>query len=252
MDAKERESGPAAPPLLLGEGGSSPFKEKLAGLLPGGGNLDQCLTCGLCAAGCPATGLEGMDPRKFVRLAALGLDEEILSTPWVWMCTMCKRCLYACPMQVDIPQLVYQARAAWPREARPKGIRGSCDVALSTPTNSAMGVKPDDFKFVIEDILEEVKGSQPFCEDLEISVDRPGAHFFLNQNSREPATEPDEMVPLWKILKTVGADWTYASKGWAAENYCMFLAEDASWEANLRNKMQTVQELGCQVWLNTE
>jgi hypothetical protein len=40
-------------------------------------------------------------------------------------------------------------------------------------------------------------------------------------------SEPDEMVPLWKIFDVVGADWTYSSKGWAAENFCMFSGNEA-------------------------
>ena len=115
------------------------FLEKVKRVLPEGGNLTLCLTCGACASGCPATGLEGMDPRKFLRMAALGMDEEITSTPWVWMCTMCQRCIYVCPMKIDIPQLVYNARASWPREERPKGILGSCDMALRNASGSAMG-----------------------------------------------------------------------------------------------------------------
>ena len=87
------------------------FLDKVKELLPEGGNLNLCLTCGACSSGCPATGLEDMDPRKFLRMAALGLDEEITTTPWAWMCTMCQRCIYVCPMKIDIPQLVYHARA---------------------------------------------------------------------------------------------------------------------------------------------
>jgi heterodisulfide reductase subunit C len=115
------------------------FLDKVIELLPEGGNLNLCLTCGACSSGCPATGLADMDPRKFLRMAALGMDEEMLSTPWVWMCTMCQRCVYVCPMQIDIPQLVYNVRAAWPREDRPKGILGSCDMALRNDSCSAMG-----------------------------------------------------------------------------------------------------------------
>ncbi len=243
---------PQLPPVVLTGKTRSVFMDTVKALLPEGGNLNLCLTCGLCSAGCPATGLEGMDPRKFLRMAALGMDEEVTSTPWVWQCTMCQRCIHACPMQINIPQLVYQARQAWPREERPKGIRGSCDVACGTLTNSAMGVKPEDFVFVVEDILEEVRENQEVCKDLTAPVNKSGAMYFLNQNSREPATEPDEMVPLWKILNLVGADWTYSDKGWAAENYCMFLADDAKWEAVVRNKMAEVERLGCRYWLNTE
>jgi len=65
-------------------------------------------------------------------------------------------------------------------------------------------------------------------------------------------TEPDEMVPLWKIMHLAGADWTYGTKGWAAENYCLFSADNESWEKIVRTKVKAVEELGCKVWLNTE
>ncbi len=238
--------------VILGKGKRSTFKDKVMSLLPDGGNLNACLTCGACTSGCPASGLENMDPRKFLRMASLGMDEEILSTPWVWMCSMCQRCIHACPMKIDIPQLVYYARQSWPREKRPKGILESCNLALKHETCSAMGTSEEDFRFVVEDVLDEYRSTQPEFADMKAPIDKKGAEFFLNQNSREPVTEPDEMVPLWKILHIVGADWTYGSKGWAAENYCMFLADDESWERIVRIKAEAVDDLGCRVWLNTE
>lgn len=226
--------------------------DKVKDLIPGGGNLELCFTCGTCASGCPATGLDDLDPRKFLRMLLLGLDEEVLSTPWVWMCTMCQRCIHACPQQVDIPQLVFNVRASWPRENRPKGILGSCDMALKFDSCSAMGAREEDFQFVVEDVLEEVRETQPGWEELQAPINKQGAEYFLNQNSREPVTEPDEMVPLWKILHIVGADWTYGTKGWAAENYCLFLADTEAWEHIVRVKAKAVDDLGCKVWLNTE
>jgi ferredoxin len=228
------------------------FMDKVKELLPDGGNLNLCLTCGACASGCPATGLGGMDPRKFLRMAALGLDDEILKSEWVWWCSMCQRCIYVCPMKIDIPQLVYNARSAWPREERPKGIVGSCDMALRNESCSAMGASPEDFQFVVEDVLEEYREAQPEFKDMQAPIDKEGAEFFVNQNSREPVTEPDELVPLWKILHTVGADWTYGSKGWAAENYCMFLADDESWKHITSISARQAEDLGCRVFLNTE
>ncbi len=163
--------------------------------------------------GLPGHGLEDMDPRKFLRMAALGLDEEVLNSNWAWMCTMCQRCIYACPMKIDIPQLVFNVRNRWPKDPQPKGIRGSCEMALKNNTCSAMGASEEDWRFVVEDVLEEVRETQRGFDQLEAPMDKQGAHFFLNQNSREPVTEPDEMVPLWKILHLVGADWTYGSQG---------------------------------------
>ena len=65
----------------LSEKKKSMFIDKVKEILPEGGNLNLCLTCGACSSGCPATGLEGMDPRKFLRMAALGMDDEILNSP---------------------------------------------------------------------------------------------------------------------------------------------------------------------------
>lgn len=228
------------------------FMDTVMATLPERGNLNLCLTCGLCSSGCPIAGYEDMDPRKFLRMCAMGMAEEAAAHPWVWMCTMCQRCVYACPMQVNIPQIIFLARQSWPRESRPKGILGSCEQALRTEGNSAMGASSEDFKFVVQDINEEVRENQECCKDIVAPMDKKGAMYFLNQNSREPVTEPDEMVPLWKILNMAGADWTYGSRGWAAENYCMFLADNDSWEKVVRNKVQAVEDLGCKYWLNTE
>ena len=228
------------------------FLDKVKQILPNGGNLSLCLTCGACSSGCPATGLANMDPRKFLRLVALGLEEEITKHPWVWMCTMCERCLHVCPMSINIPGLVFEARKLWPREERPKGILGSCDMALKNDSCSAMGASPEDFRFVVEDILEEVRETQPGWKDLQAPIDKQGAYFFLSQNSREPVTEPDEMIPLWKILHLVGADWTYSCTGWGGENYCMFLADDENWKKVATTTINSAKSLGCKVYLNTE
>jgi ferredoxin len=238
--------------IKIGGEKKSIFKDKVMELLPNGGNLNACLTCGACASGCPATGLEGMDPRKFLRMAALGMDEELLSTNWAWMCSMCQRCVHVCPMEINIPALVYNVRASWPRETRPKGILGSCDAALSNESGSAMGTPVDDFVFVVGDVLEEYQENQPEFADMQAPIDKKGAEFVLNQNSREPVTEPDELVPLWKILHTVGVDWTYTSKGWAGENYCMFLSDDEAWKHLTTQSLNAAKEVGCKTFLNTE
>lgn len=238
--------------IKLGGKKKSIFIDKVKELLPEGGNLNLCLTCGMCSSGCPATGIDEMDPRKFLRMAALGLDNEILNSNWAWCCTMCQRCIYVCPMKIDIPQLVFNVRNSWPRDQRPRGILGSCDLALKHDTCSAMGTSEEDFQFVVEDVLEEYREAQPEFADMEAPINKVGAEFFLNQNSREPVTEPDEMLPLWKILHLVGADWTYGTKGWGGENYCMFLADNDAWKHITEVKKKAVEDLQCKVWLNTE
>ncbi|MFH0782880.1 MAG: (Fe-S)-binding protein [Pseudomonadota bacterium] len=229
------------------------FLDKVREALPEGGNLNLCLTCGACVAGCPATGILDMDPRKFLRMAAMGMDDELTAHKWVWMCSMCTRCTYVCPMNINIAGLIMEGRRLlWPREDRPRGILLSCDMALKNPSTSATGTPPDDFRFVVEDVLEEVRQNQPGWENLQAPIDKEGAVFYLSQNSREPVSLPDEMVPLWKILHLAGADWTYGSTAWAGENYCMFLADDQGWRQITEATVHRAEELGCQVYLNTE
>ena len=134
------------------------FLDKVRQELPEGGNLNLCLTCGACAAGCPATGMLDMDPRKFLRMAAMGLDDELNVNKWVWLCSMCMRCTYVCPMEINIAGLIMEGRRLlWPREDRPSGILKSCDMALRNPSTSATGTPPDDFRFVIEHLRSPCK-----------------------------------------------------------------------------------------------
>ncbi len=232
---------------------TSKLKMKAMEILPNGGNLDRCYTCATCTSGCPASGLaDDLDPRKFLRMVLLGMDEEVMNSDWLWVCTLCQRCVSACPMDVDIPGLVYFARTLVPREERPKGILGSCDKHLQS-NGGAMGIPKEDFEFVVEDVRDELHEAEPNFAELQANIDKKGAKYCLNQNSREPVLEPEEMMPLWKILHMVDADWTYPSHMWGGENYCMFLADDENWEHIIREQVNYIDnELGCEYYINTE
>ena len=47
---------------------------------------DLCFMCGTCADGCPVTEVDDLDPRKAVRIAALGLDQELIDSRFPWIC----------------------------------------------------------------------------------------------------------------------------------------------------------------------
>jgi hypothetical protein len=147
---------------------------------------------------------------------------------------------------------VFNMRAAWPTDKKPKGIVGSAMAARKNDSGSAMGLTSQMVMETVEELLEEVQEEQEGFENLQAPFDKKGATYVLNQNSREPQMEEDEMVPLWKILDMVGADWTYSSKGWAAENYALFMADNELWEENVRLKASGVENIGAKYWLNTE
>ena len=211
--------------------------------------IEYCLTCGMCVSGCPASGIEGLDPRKFLRLLLLGQDQELLESDWIYACTMCARCRYACPMGIDIGRMVYVLRGMRPKERRPANLQRSCE--LQKKSNST-GIPNEDFVWVVNDVLEEVRRNQPEWSDLRAPIDKAGAQYYLNQNAKEPTVEPEEMVPLWKILHAAGIDWTYSSKWWDGANYCLFTGDPEDWEFTVRKQAETVDALGVRYYINTE
>lgn len=239
-------------PFEIGIGNRHALKEKARKLLPDTGSIDACINCGACSSGCPASGLAGMDPRKFVRKISLGMDQEIMASSWVWMCTTCDRCIHVCPMKIDIPKLVSMVRGQWPEPLKPEGIVKDSNLALESDTCSTRGTDPDEFKFIVEDIADEVRHSQRGFESLKVPFDKKGATLFLNQSSEMPFKDPLEMPPLWKILNIADADWTFGSHGWAAENFGMFLSDHDAWKKIAQKKASTIENLGCKVLLNTE
>jgi heterodisulfide reductase subunit C len=69
------------------------------------GNLSACLQCKKCTSGCPVAGWADIKPHALVRLAQLGLKDELLGSRMIWECTSCQTCATRCPQQVDIAAL---------------------------------------------------------------------------------------------------------------------------------------------------
>ncbi|MEJ2169410.1 MAG: 4Fe-4S dicluster domain-containing protein [Desulfobacterales bacterium] len=71
----------------------------------------MCWTCRSCANECPVNLATGrLQPNKIVRLANLGLLDELLGTPEIWYCQQCNRCNQVCPMKVRPADLITYTR----------------------------------------------------------------------------------------------------------------------------------------------
>lgn len=225
------------------------LKKKFQDKLPNA-RIDYCLTCGLCASGCAASDIEGMDPRKFVRYLALGQDDRLKKSNWIYSCSVCQRCEYVCPMGINVGSFVYELKGMRSKDQRPANLQRSCELQKD-PGNST-GIPNQDFVWVVGDILEEIRESEPEWAELQAPVDKVGARFYLNQNAKEPTVEPEEMAFIWKIFHAVGLDWTYSSKWWDGANYCLFTGDPEDWEYTVRKQAETVDALGCPTYINTE
>ena len=75
-----------------------------------GQRIQDCIQCGKCSAGCPAS--ESMDilPHKVVRLLQTGQFDRIMESKTIWSCASCFTCAQRCPRDIDIAKLLEAVR----------------------------------------------------------------------------------------------------------------------------------------------
>ena len=74
---------------------------------PGAENFKRCFACGTCTASCPVAEVnEDYDPRKIIRMAILGMREDVLSSDIIWMCQRCYVCYARCPQNVKFADVM--------------------------------------------------------------------------------------------------------------------------------------------------
>ena len=79
---------------------------------PGGENIKLCFSCGLCTAGCPVSEIdENYNPRKIIRMVLLGMREQVLSSDFIWLCSLCYTCYAHCPQNVKFTDVMGALRA---------------------------------------------------------------------------------------------------------------------------------------------
>jgi len=184
---------------------------------------DYCVTCGLCSSSCPISGVDDFDPRKLVRMVSLGLKKEIVESRWPWICTMCGKCEYVCPMDINIPDLVRNIRAIRERDKVPGILHKGLDAALRTGNN--LGLPKEDFVFILEDVGEEV-AEEPGFEGFTVPIDKEGANLLTTIHNKLVNTHTDDLKHWWKIFYAAKEDWTVPSDEWEGTNWGLFTGDD--------------------------
>ena len=67
----------------------------------GAADVSACFSCGNCTAICPLASNDGTFPRRMIRLAQVGLTEDLRSSKELWTCYHCGLCTDTCPTQAD-------------------------------------------------------------------------------------------------------------------------------------------------------
>ncbi len=209
---------------------------------------DVCLTCGTCAGGCPVTGVDGMDPRKAVRMAALGLDDELINSRFPWICTLCGRCERACPMGVEILAMMRRARSLRERDKVPGPIHKGTMMSMQRGNN--LGIPRDDFLQLLAEVGVEEMGE--CCPGFYVPVDKVGARVITTINSKEPFGEPEDMRFWWKIYYAARESWTVSSENWEGVTWGLFSGDDESMKEQARRVLDNARRLKAEVLLLPE
>jgi heterodisulfide reductase subunit C len=111
---------------------------------PGGENILYCFQCGTCSAICPvAAQNEKYDPRRIIRMAILGMREEVLKSEALWLCSTCYSCYVRCPQDVKITSLLAAIQNIAAREGH---LHSSYQAGLEMVEKSGRTVEVSEFE----------------------------------------------------------------------------------------------------------
>ena len=77
-----------------------------------GQKLLACYQCGKCSAGCPMAAHMDILPNQIIRMAQLGMHEQLLASEAIWTCVSCMTCNTRCPKDIRIAEVIESLRGA--------------------------------------------------------------------------------------------------------------------------------------------
>jgi heterodisulfide reductase subunit C len=84
------------------------FKKEIAAIV--GENVLTCYQCGECTAGCPAAFAMDISPNQVMRMAQVGMKDEVLGSSAIWLCAGCETCATRCPRGVGLSKVMDACR----------------------------------------------------------------------------------------------------------------------------------------------
>lgn len=73
-------------------------------------NINLCLQCGKCAAGCPVASEMDITPSRLIHAIRLGQEDLVKNSKTLWLCASCETCTTRCPHDIDIAGAIDAAR----------------------------------------------------------------------------------------------------------------------------------------------
>lgn len=76
----------------------------------GAAEVNACFSCGNCTAICPLVDDDATFPRRFIRLAQVGLEADLVASKELWTCYQCGVCSTKCPTEAEPAEFMATAR----------------------------------------------------------------------------------------------------------------------------------------------
>ncbi|MCE5314260.1 MAG: 4Fe-4S dicluster domain-containing protein [Armatimonadota bacterium] len=95
---------------------NSKFKREIQEIC--GENVMSCYQCGECTAGCPAAFGMDISPNQVMRMAQLGMKDDVLASKSIWLCAGCETCATRCPRGVALSRVMDACRQIAMKEGK--------------------------------------------------------------------------------------------------------------------------------------
>ena len=219
---------------------------------------NRCSACRACVNVCPASGLvplpgadTGWDPYQAILALASGGEQEVIDSKWPWVCTLCGRCQYQCPLGIPLVKAFRACRSARERDQVPGPIHRGTMMNLEKGNN--LGISRDDFLSLLAELGVEMEfdDEQP-CPGFYVPVDREGANIIVTINSKEVFSEQDDLKFWWRIFYAAKEDWTVSSENWEGVNWGLFSGDDPAWKEQVGRVIENARRLKAKTILYPE